>query len=313
MDNDEIVTYLDTDKFYTGWVDDQEAVGQVVAQMQYTDIAQTPIGDIPLEQLPKECFLWLHCNKAMGQHDLKVENQGNVGSCVSFGTARAIEYTNIVEIANGDPEEFKYLNRPIIYGGSRFEIGGNNQRSPFRGDGSIGAWAAKWATNFGVLDQAVYGKYDLTQYSPTICREWGSKGIPNDLEPLCAMHKISNATLVKTVEDAIRALSNGFAFSICSNQGFNTRRDSNGVCQPSGSWAHCMMCKGYTYINNVLHFVIENSWGTYMGTGNPVSQGCNLGSFMCKDTVMASILRQNDSWAFAGLAGFNRKDIDWKF
>ena len=39
------------------------------------------------------------------------------------------------------------LSPEVIYGGSRVEIGGGR----IRGDGSIGAWAARWVRDYGVV------------------------------------------------------------------------------------------------------------------------------------------------------------------
>lgn len=307
---DEVIDYLG-ENYYTGWVDDQEAVSAVLDTLQHPTLADTPIGDIPIQELPKTVQLWKFCPKAIGQNTLKVENQSNLGSCVGFGSCRAVEYSYIVEIANGDPEQFKYLSRAIMYAGSRCEVNGG--KSPFRGDGSIGAWAAKFATKWGVLDQGVYAGYNLADYNIPQIRTWAATGIPDAIEPYIKQHPISDATLVATNEDAMRALSNGHAIAVCSNQGFNTKRSANGICAPSGRWSHCMMISGYIHIKDVLYFYIENSWGDYMGAGNTPIGEPNNGTFLAKGDVVASMLAQKDSFAFAGVMGFERKDIDWNF
>lgn len=296
--------------FHTGWVDDQNAVAAVMAELPQPMFGDTELSDIKLEDLPKECNLNKFTKKAIGADVLKVMNQGSTGSCVGFGHSRASEMTNIVEIATGDPEEFKWISRYIVYGGSRVNVNGG--RSPFRSDGSVGAWAAKWTTTGGLLDMAKYGQYDLSTYSPSTCREWGSMGVPEELVKLCNEHKVAAATMVTNVDDARRALANGHAIAVCSNQGFSMRRDSNGVCSPSGSWAHCMAIIGYVFIGNDLYFYIENSWSDYL-KGSPAPALANDGTFLARADIVNRMLGQKDSFAYAGVSGWKRKGIDWGF
>lgn len=301
------IEWLSDQQWNAGWIDDPEAVQAVCATLDQPEFSQTEAADLALSDLPKECFLWKDALRVVKALHLKPEDQKNVGSCVSFGCARAIEYSNLVEIANGDQEEFKYLCRPVIYGGSRVEIGGGK----IRGDGSIGAWAAKFVTSYGVIDQGKYAGYNLADYSPALCREWGSKGVPDALENFIKEHKVSNTTLVKTVDEAQKALAQGYGISVCSNQGFTTRRDPNGICYPSGSWNHCMSITGYTTIKDTLYFYIENSWGQYLGTSNLAPNQANYATFLAKHDVVARMLAQNDSFAFAGLNGFKKRKLDW--
>lgn len=299
----------DDQKFYTGWIDDQEAVQATLASMPQPMFSDTGLDSISLDDLPKECVPNKFSQKVIGQPTLKIFNQGSVGSCVGHGASRASEITNLCEIANGDAEEFTYISRLAMYAGSRVNVNGG--RSPFRSDGSIGAWAGKFATDYGELAMQKYGKYDLTVYTPSICREWGAMGVPKELLPEAAQHKVSLCTLVTKVEDAQKALFNGHGISVCSNQGFNMGRDRNGVCSPSGSWAHAMAIIGYLHLTDVLYFIIENSWGDYL-KGSPAPANCNDGTFLARADVVGKMLAQKDSFAWAGINGWKRKDgLDW--
>lgn len=297
-------------KFAQGWIHDEEAVNAFAATLENPTVHETPIGDIPVESLPKEVWLWKGWEKLFPNEKCwAVGNQGNLGSCVGWGTIKAIEATYTVEILNGEAEEFKYLSRGVCYAGSRVEVNGG--KSPFRSDGSVGAWAAKFCTKWGVIDNGIYDGIN-TNYDIPKVRVWAANGVPDKLEPYIKQHPISNTTLVKTVEDAQRCLANGYGISVCSNQGFNTKRDANGIASPSGKWSHCMSCVAYLHIKDKLYFVIENSWGNYMGTSNPVPMNGNEGQFLCNATTFASMLAQGDTWAFAGVKGFEKKDLDWK-
>jgi hypothetical protein len=305
------IEWLESVKFDAGWVDDPTNVAEAVSGFNYATFNDTPAGQLKLGDLPREVALWRDCQRFTGKATLPVTNQGNAGFCVGFGTCRAIEYTNLWEIAYGDAETFRPLSRGVCYAGSRVEANGG--KSPWRGDGSTGGSAAKFVTKWGILDEGIYAGYDLTQYNIPMIRDWGLKGVPDALEPLIREHPVSNATMVLNIDEARRALSQGYAITVCSNQGFTTTRDKNGVCYPQGNWAHCTMCSGYCWIGNDLYFFIENSWGNYMGTKNPAPLGANAGTFLCKGDTFSRMLGDRDSYAFSGVKGFMRRNISWDF
>jgi hypothetical protein len=304
------IKWLEANNFDAGWVDDRAAVEAVVDTLAYKTFGDTPAGRMVLGDIPREVALWRNCANITGQPTLPVMQQGNLGSCVGFGTCRAIEYTNLQEIVAGDPETFKLLSRTVTYAGSRVEIGKGQLG---RGDGSIGAWAAKFSTEYGCLDQGIYEGYDLSKYDIPLAREWGLRGIPDKLETYIKQHKITNTTLIGNIDEARKALSQGYGICVCSSQGFTTTRDKSGICYPKGSWAHCMMCSGYTWIGSDLYFFIENSWGEYMGKSNPAPMGANLATFLCKGDTFSRMLGARDSFAFSGLNGFMRRKIVWDF
>lgn len=109
----------------------------------------------------------------------------------------------------------------------------------------------------------------------------------------------------------MRMLANGYGIAVSSNQGFSMARDANGICQPSGSWAHCMCLAGYTTINGTVYGRIDNSWGPSshtgpVGPGDPGPEG-----FYASSTVIDRMLRQGDSWAFSAVQGFPSRRINW--
>jgi hypothetical protein len=218
--------------------------------------------------------------------------------------------TMACEIVAGDPEEWKDIAEEVTYGGSRVEVGGGR----LRGDGSIGAWAADFVRKWGVVARGVYGSIDLSAYSESRCREFGSRGVPDDLEAKAKLHPVTDVAQVRTWEEAKKALASGYGIAICSQQGFRMQRDANGVCAPSGSWAHCMALIGYAPINGKECGFIENSWGANAHTG-PLGPGDPMPSgFYADASVIERMLKQNDSWAFAKFQGFPARDlpIDWK-
>jgi hypothetical protein len=300
----DIPIWQQTNEF--GWKPDPDAVDRVVGQLQFKTFADTPAYQAG-DDLPKEVCLWKFHLKVAGELP-RPQNQRQVGSCVSFGTARAIERSLASEIANGAAFDLRYLCEEVIYGGSRVEIGGGQ----IRGDGSNGSWAAKFAHDYGIIDRGVYGSYDLTTYSESRCREWGSRGVPNDLEPEVKKYPVKEIAMVTTWDQAKRSLANGYGIAICSGQGFTMQRDSRGICRASGSWAHCMCLDGYHIEPDGTEYGhIENSWGPTAHTG-PVGWGePNTAGFWASSKTIDSMLRQRDSWAFSNVRGFPPKKLDW--
>lgn len=291
-----------------GWVDDPAEVGRIVAGLPVADFAETPAG-ADASELPPEVYLWELGRRVTGKL-LPPRNQGSVGSCVAFGTARAIEYTMVAEIADGQSEQYRELAPEPIYWGSRVEVGKGRLG---RGDGSVGAWAAQWANQWGVVARGVYDGLDLSTYSEALCRKYDRSGCPDFLEPIAKQHPVRSIVRVNSWNAAKRALANGYAIAVCSSRGFQMRRDPEGFCRPAGVWRHCMTLCGYQ-TGRREGGRLDNSWGANahtgpVGAGNPGPEG-----FWADAETLDSMLGQGDSWAFSDLAGFPVKldKIDWK-
>jgi C1A family cysteine protease len=288
-----------SDEHYFGWVDDQEAVAEIAAQLPIPSFGDTPANNIT--DIPDKVMPWTI-------KVLPARSQGNVGSCVSFGTARPVEYTHLVEISKGDKEQFKSLSRETIYGGSRVEIGG----SRFSSDGSTGAWGSQFVQKYGTLFEQVYGKYDLTNYSVDRAKAWGKTGVPNDLEPAAAKHKVGTITKINNAEEAIKALANGYFINVCSSRGFELRRNAEGICRPSSVWQHSMSVIGMKKYGSSRLFCIENSWGPNSTTG-PLVDLPNGACWWVTYEIMDKMFSQGDSWAYSNYEGFPINNINWRF
>ncbi len=290
-----------------GWVDKPDEVKAIQATLPFPVFATTPAGTTA-EDLPKFSYLWDGYRKQYGRPP-PAQDQNPIGSCVSFGTSRAMERSLINQVVNGERYEFQPFTEEVIYALSRVNIG----RGQLRGqDGSVGAWAAKAATEFGGLPRGTYGAHKLTTYDPTRCRQWGDSGIPADLLAEVKKYPVGSTTLVRTWPEAKKAIAQRYGIAVCSNQGFTSRRDANGVCQPSGNWNHCMVLDGYHTDESGKEWGhIENSWGPNYHTG-PVGWGePNTAGFWTDSATINRMLGQGDSWAFSAVAGFPRKKINW--
>jgi hypothetical protein len=297
-----------------GWVDDPTEVAAVSRRQPWATAAATPAGQVSADELPKEVFQWWAYKALFGRNPPE-KNQKSVGSCVSFGTNTGVErgYAVDVKTSGGDSDQFKHFVEEITYGGSRVEVGGGR----IRGDGSLGAWAAEFvkAGKWGLIARGVYenGKYDLTEYSESRCRQYGDRGVPDDLEDDAREHPVQAVVQVRSWIEAKKLLAQGYGIAICSDQGFSMRRDADGVAQPSGSWAHCMCLDGYVVLNSGKERGhIENSWGGNAHTG-PVGPGDpSTAGFWADSGVIDRMLRQGDSWAFSGVKSFPAKKINWR-
>jgi hypothetical protein len=286
--------------YIPGWVDDPEAVGEVAMLQPMPIFGMTPAGGVPESELPAEVFLWKNYENKTGKKWPSL-SQGSIGSCVGFGTVCAIEATLAAQ-SNRVPN----LVQEQIYGGSRVEIGKGRIRN---GDGSVGAWAAECARQYGVINRGIHGKYDLSDYSVKLCKEWGNTGIPDDLEPKCREHLVGAITLVRDWASARKALASGYGIAICSNRGFKSARDKDGFAAASGVWNHCMALIGYQ--TKRPGGFIMNSWGPDYNSG-PVGAGDPpSGGFWADDSTIDYMLRQGDSWAFSNVSGFPSR-LDWR-
>lgn len=293
-----------SDELYTpGWIIDPEAVAVIVGAQPVPFFSMSPAAE--RESIPPEVYLWKAREKLTGQ-PWPARNQGQVGSCVSFGTAAAVEATMASEVLAGEPESVRDLCQEVIYGGSRVEVGGGR----LSGDGSIGAWAAEFVKRWGVIDRAVYGKYDLSKYDQVRCRAWGRNGVPDDLEPEVKRHPVKAISMVKSWEDAKKALASGYGIAVCSTVGFQMKRDAEGFAKPSGSWAHCMALLGYQTGRREGGWIC-NSWGPDAHTGPVGAGGAPTCGFWADASVVEKMLRMEDSWAFSAVDGFPARRLPW--
>ena len=288
------------DFYKPGWVDDPESV-EIICELQpFSHWGKVEASNVPNYSLPDHVFPWEMYEQLTGK-PWPSRSQGSVGSCVGFGTVAAIEATIVAEVFNNEPEDVRDLCTEVCYAGSRVEVGKN--KIPARSDGSIGAWAAEFCKSFGVIDRGVYLKYDLKKYDEARCRNWGSSGVPDDLESFVRKYPVKTITKLRNYEDYKQACAQGYFSSICSNRGFKMKRDEKGFASPSGVWNHCMAGIGYITGSREGAWIC-NSWGSSAHTG-PVGEGnpppCG---FYADAEVVDSMIKQGDSWCFSNVQGF---------
>jgi hypothetical protein len=283
-----------------GWVRDEAAANAFAASLPQADFRLTPAFRQSVDD-DGDVYLWEAARFATGGH-IPARNQGNVGACVGFGTAAAIEYLQCQRITDGESETFRALAPEIIYAGSRVEIGGGR----IRGDGSVGAWAAKFVREYGTLPRDRYPHLDLSRYSEKLCRKLGQIGVPDPLEPRCREHPVRSVTRIGSFEECRAALRNGYPMIVCSDRGFDPRRDADGFCKPQGIWMHCMAIVGVRGGDRPGAFLL-NSWGANAHAGPRGHGDPPEGGFWADADVVDAMLRQGDSWGFSHYEGFPAK------
>lgn len=299
-----------------GWIDDPIEVAKVVSALP-TPFFGSVCQDVRGSSETTDLFDWEIEEKVLGRQ-LKVWNQGSVGSCVSFGWGRAVQSLMLAEIMAGEPEQWpdaEVATEPI-YAGSRVEVGGGR----ISGDGSVGAWAGKWVSEKGgILLRKKYGSYDLAEYSESRCRSWGRDGVPDEIEPEARLHPVKTVSVVLTPEQCADAVVNGHFVAFCGSVGFEMKRSTGGFCRRSGSWAHCQQICGACVVKGGRKaLAIRNSWGDYLGdTNNKVTleSGREItlpaGVYLVEYDDLARDLRAGDTFAASAFVGFPKQKFTW--
>lgn len=302
-----------------GWIDEQPWVEDTLMRMSSPFIADT------------EWYYW-ESRASMGHVDIipwELEEKAlgaaqrphyqRRGTCVAQAFSRAVELTMLADmVIHGEGEEWVAQVHPgSIYGISRVEVGGGR----LRGDGSLGAWAAKGVVQYGVLFRRKYPAYDLSGADDeTFAVDWGARGVPDELEPIMREHPVGDASMVLNGEQYKVAAYAWKPVPICSMQAFRTQRDSYGMCAPNprDTWAHCMLAAGLLQIKHPQHpngryvVPIAQSWGPNNPSGNTrvvLQTGREItlppGWFLVDIEVLdRNILPRRDSFALAGVKGW---------
>lgn len=288
---------------YCGWIPDPHAVRECLKEMGIREFRVTPVeSEEPCSDSDEPVYLWETVRQVTGEI-LPGRDQGAVGSCVAVATASALEHLQCVQIAAGEKGRYRDVASEVIYGGSRVQIGGGR----IRGDGSIGAWAAKWIKDYGVVPRGVYQRYDLRQYNEQLCREFGQRGVPSELIAVARHHPVLEVMRIQSWEEARAVLRRGYPVLVCSDQGFRMERDRDGFCAPRGIWYHAMALIGYRGRLRPGGFLL-NSWGDQAHSGPRVPPHAPPAGFWVDAHVLDRMLRQGDSWAFARFIGFSDSD-----
>lgn len=303
-----------------GWTPPDPAItAQYIQERGKDAFLRTAAPQLFSEENDQDVYLWRALDKVRpGFYPL---NQGQLGSCVSFGWGICCDTLLAIDNVTGRSSKFLEASEESIYGLARNEAFGRIGHS--RSDGASGVGAAKAVTKFGVIYRQKYDAFDLdlSKYSVALCANWGAEGNGGSKDGLngpfdkeAQQHPIKTTALVRTVQEAQAALQNGYPVAICSGQGFSSSRDADGFARASGSWSHCMACLGYRG-GSRPGFLIINSWGHVWNSGPKYPADQPDGSFWAEPDTVARMLAGSDSFALSGETGFPARKLNnhlWK-
>lgn len=288
--------------FTAGWLGADEVQQTFAAQHPaLADAAPGLFADAPPDGAP--ILLYKAFKDVIGKFPVYPAQE--IGDCVGFGHGHGVDLLQCVEIALGEPSEFRETDTEFIYATSR-EAAGILGRQ----DGSYGSAAVSAMTTYGVVSREMLGADG--PYSGQRAKQWGYSGAPQAIKALAAAFKLGSAARVGTWDELTAAIRNGYPVSICSNQGFSLQRDADGFCPPKGSWGHCMVIAGVRFDRPGA--CILQSWGPDQPVG-PTALDQPSYSFWADKAVVERILAQGDSWALAKAPQFVARTLppSWSY
>ena len=239
-----------------------------------------------------------------------------IGSCVGWGWSLAVDILAACDIhMRGEAEVWGGQTLAAsIYGFSRVECRGNQRNTG--GDGSYGGAAAKAVTEYGTLHLGVdYGGRTFADQAGQREKAWGRDGVPDELEPFAAKHKVADVACVTSFEEAARAIQSAYPVAVCSTQGFSMTLVDGGYLKPSRQpWPHCMMFAGVRWKPRPALLCV-NSWGDcYSGDVDATLPSAfqRSAGWIDADTC-DHMLAGQDSFALSAYSGFAPRDVpaDW--
>lgn len=287
----------------TGWIYSPRAVNRALATLPRPYFAAAA-KDIAGSGDGKTTLLY-KAVQAINNGDLQYPAQ-QIGCCVGRGFAAGVDYLACVEIiVDKQAESFKETSHEAVYGLAR-EIGNYLQPPGDRGDGAVGAWAARAVSEQGTISREVVG-----DYSDRRAGEWGWKGVPADIKAKIK-NKVLTVSLCNSYADARDAIANGYPVAVCSSQGFSMERDARGFCKPQGSWMHCMLFMATRA--DIPGLCCLQSWGMDNPRG-PLALEQPSNSFWVAASVADKMLKQGDSWALGNFEGYPGRELppSWSY
>lgn len=313
-----------------GWTPNPEGTKAFLRELERPTFRQAA-PDVIAAAKGRDAYLYRYADRA---HQARYGtpycpwNQGDIGTCVSFGWGMGSYVGQCVDWCQGGLAEppLEVATEPI-YAGSRTE--GRVPPVTFAGysDGSYGAAAARWVAGLknghgGILYRQKYGDVDLTKYEIPRAKEWGARGVSPQLAAEANKHTARAVALVETWQGLTAALENGLCVPICSNVGFKGQdRDADGFLKRNGSWAHCMVVIAVKYAANNGHgsatpmqhprdgVLVMNSWGSNWVRGGKHPADQPDGSFWIERRDAEAILAQGDSFVIGSVEGFKPRNL----
>jgi hypothetical protein len=231
-----------------------------------------------------------------------------IGDCVAFGAKNACEYLMATEkLMKGDREAFNSVFPPYLYGTGRVLIGGGQLDGD---DGSLGSWMADAIIKYGVLRSSFGG---VPAYSGRVAKKWGdSPGPDKKFVEEGKLHPVKSAALIKSWDDLVAAISNGYPCTTASDVGYSMTPSSDGFHRQNDNWGHQMCFIGVDDNAKDPYAIILNSWADAHGQLKDFDTGVDLpiGVLRVRRKDAEKHIRAGETFAYSNFEGFPEQLID---
>lgn len=223
------------------------------------------------------------------------------GDCVSHGSRNARDITRATAI----------LARHQLF--DWYKRGATEPTYGARGHGGQGmspARASKFERDVGFLARERYDFGDLSKYDASYGIKWGRSGVPSDVQELCNRNKVGRITNVRSQEDLMDAMFNGYAAHSGQSAGWNSSPTGNIHRRSRNAWNHDMCICGYDDTKSHWPYrvwFIINSWGAW---NSPVPDWPAdyppqpPGLIVTKDDDFDVCVRSGDCWVYGDIDGY---------
>ncbi len=179
------------------------------------------------------------------------------------------------------------------------------------GQGMSPARAARFERDTGFLARKKYEPCDLTEYNADYGIRWGKQGgVPDNVQALCRENKVGRITNVRSQEDLMDALFNGYASHSGQNASWSNKPAGNIHRRTPQGWMHDMAIVGYDDTKSHWPFrvwFIVNSWGRWNDpvpdwpADYPPQPG---GMIVTKAEDFDVCVRSGDCWVYGDIDGY---------
>lgn len=280
-----------------GWQFDMRANVEFLDTQKYQYFSEPNIKG---SGLGKRALLWQYAKKLDAA--CFTERQ-TTSDCVSHGSRGARDITRAVEIlVKKEPEGW-------------FKMGATEPTYGARGHGGEGmspGKASRFERDVGFLARTDYeGVVDLSVYKSSIGRNWGRTGVPERVQELCRKNKVGVISQVRTQEDLMDAMFNGYAAHSGQYASWSVDSNAKGVhYRTPGGWNHDMCIGGYDDSKEFFPFrvwMIINSWSEWnqKPKGWPKAYGEWVpGMILTSADDFHVCVESGDCWTYGSIDGY---------
>lgn len=222
--------------------------------------------------------------------------------CVSFGGKNTTEYLQCVDIAiRNAQEKWRPIFPPYYYHTSRMKAGGG--QIPANEDGSLGSWLAQSAAEWGAICSDEPG---VPQYSGRLAKQWGGqRDVGQQYYDFGRKHLATSIALIRSWDDLVAALVNGYPCTTASNVGYEMLPGSDGLHRRGQPWPHQMAFIGVGF-SPMEYAIILNNWGDNHGKLKDFDDGSELppGVLRVSRRDAEAHIRENETFAWSQFDGF---------